>query len=99
MKSATERDRYHVRREKEHVLQDGAQNVEPFQFCLAFVLCRKILHFTTPVVAQKYGELFLVHRLFSVNTILSHDLFNTNICVYSQLATQMFKNSAVHLDD
>jgi len=50
-----------------------------------------MLHVTTPVVAQKYGELFLVHRLFSVTTILSQDLFNTNICVCSQLVTQVFK--------
>lgn len=82
-KSATEMGRYHVRSEKEHTLQDGAQNVEPFQFCLVFVFCRKMLHVTTPVVAQKYGELFLVHRLFSVTTILSQDLFNTNVRVYS----------------
>jgi hypothetical protein len=80
------------------MLQDGAQNVEPFRFCLAIVFYRKMLHVTTPIVAQKYGELFLVHRLFSVTTIPSQDLFNTNICVYSQLVTQMFKNSVVHLD-
>ena len=80
-------------------MQDGAQNVEPFQFCLAFVFCRKMLHVTTPVVAWKYGELLLVHRMFIVTTILSHDLFNTNVHVYSHLATQMFKNSVVQSDD
>jgi len=81
------------------MLQNGAQNVEPFQFCLALVFCRKMFHVTTPLVAQKYGEFFLVYRLFSVTTNLSQDLLNTNMHFYRQLATQMLKNSALHLDD
>jgi len=81
------------------VLQDGAQNVEPFQFCVAFVFCRKKFHVTTPFVAQMYGELVLVHRLFSVTTNLSQGLLNTNMHFYRQLATQMLKISVVFLDD
>lgn len=81
------------------MLQDGAQNVEPFQFCVAFVFCRKMFHVTIPFVAQMYGELVLVHRLFSVTTNLSQDLLNTNMHFYRQLATQMLKISVVFLDD
>jgi hypothetical protein len=50
----------YVRSALEHAMQDGAQNVETFQFCLASVFCRKMLHVITPVVTVRLDLNFII---------------------------------------
>ena len=51
----------------------GTQNAEPFIFCLLSVFRRKMLH-TTHI-----RELFLVHTICKMTTILLQDIFKMNM--------------------
>ena len=56
------------------------------------------LHIHSTLVG-KYGELHLVISMFNVTTILSQDIFKSNVQVCNLLVTQIFRNCVTQLDD